>query len=328
LIRKLLYYILLQILAIHVVAQDPQFSQFYANPLYLGPSFAGAVEGSRLAAQYRTQWWDMETPYRTYSLSYDHYFSTFNSGVGLLFLSDVAGAGNLGITQVALNYSYNFQVFNVWHIRPGLSFSYVEQGLHGSLVYIDQVLYRKQGSADGGTSYADPALKNSRDIDAGFSTLVYTKKLWLGGTIDHLLTPDVGLYSTEESIPIKVTAYGGYEFHRRGKLLRPSDETMTFAFLYRQQQNISQLDIGVYWHHYPIVLGLWYRGIPIVNSERGDAVIFMAGIKTRNLNIGYSYDLTISDLLPHTKGSHEISLTYKFLLPERTKKGSVPCPEF
>ena len=327
-IRRLSYFIILQLLAIRVIAQDPQFSQFYANPLYLGPSFAGAVEGSRLAAQYRTQWWNLETPYRTYSLSYDHYFSTFNSGVGFLFLKDVAGSGDLGLTRLTLNYSYNFQVFNVWHIRPGISFSYIEEGVdYGKLKFIDDVLSSSQGDGPTGSTVPDP-IKNNSDIDAGASALIYTKKLWIGSTVDHLLTPDVGLYSVNEPIPIKVSLYGGYEFHRRGKLLRPSDETMTFAFLYKQQQDIRQLDLGVYWHHYPIVLGVWYRGIPIVNSQIGDAVIFMAGIKTRNLNIGYSYDLTISSLLPETKGSHEISLTYKFLLPERTKKGSVPCPEF
>ncbi|MBN1157966.1 MAG: type IX secretion system membrane protein PorP/SprF, partial [Bacteroidales bacterium] len=29
------------------LAQDPQFSQFYSNPLYLAPSFAGAAASSR-----------------------------------------------------------------------------------------------------------------------------------------------------------------------------------------------------------------------------------------------------------------------------------------
>jgi type IX secretion system PorP/SprF family membrane protein len=325
--RKLTYYFIIQLLTINVLAQDPQFSQFYANPLYLGPSFAGAVEGSRIAGQYRNQWWDMKVPFNTYSFSYDHYFTTFNSGVGILFLNDVAGSGNLGLTQIGLHYSYNFKVFNVWHIRPGLSFSYIQQGLNGTLHYIDEIKYIQQGGPNGGTS-AGTALHDAKDIDAGVSALVYTIKFWIGSTVDHLLTPNVSLYAAEAKIPVKVSIYGGYEFRRRGKLLKPSDETMTFTFLYKQQQSVRQLDLGVYWHNYPIILGLWYRGIPVLNSQRGDALIFLAGIKTRSINIGYSYDFTISNMLPATKGSHEISFTYKFLLPERRKKGSVPCPEF
>jgi len=36
--------------------QDPQFTQFYANPLYLAPSFAGATQQDRITAVYRNQW--------------------------------------------------------------------------------------------------------------------------------------------------------------------------------------------------------------------------------------------------------------------------------
>jgi hypothetical protein len=95
---------------------------------------------------------------------------------------------------------------------------------------------------------------------------------------------------------------------------------MTFAFNYKKQADIQQLDLGVYWYNYPLVLGLWYRGIPYVNSQRGDAMVFLVGIKTRQFNVGYSYDFTISNLLGAVRGSHEISLTYKFLLPKRTTK--------
>lgn len=304
------------------ICQDPQFSQFYSNPLYLGPSFAGAVEGSRIAMVIRDQWTEAPTAFRVYSLSYDHYFSTFNSGVGVLAYKDVAGTSQLGSINIGLQYSYNFKVFNVWHIRPGLSFYYVEHGFYGSLLYMDELV-----SNDGGTLVHDPK-GHSRDIDAGTSALVYTNKFWMGSTVDHLLTPSIRLYDLESNIPIKFSIYGGYEFRRKGKLLKPSDETMTFAFMYKQQGRIQQLDLGVYWHNYPLVLGLWYRGIPMVNSHRGDAMVLLAGIKTRQLNIGYSYDFTISNLLGAVRGSHEISLTFKFLLPKRKKKGSVPCPEF
>ncbi len=321
--RGLYFFILFIFVSIAGICQDPQFSQFYSNPLYLGPSFAGAVEGSRVAMVVRDQWTEAPKTFRVYSISYDHYFSTFNSGVGILAYKDVAGTSQLGSVNISLQYSYNFKVYNVWHIRPGLSFSYVEHGFYGSLLYMDEIV----SDGSGGTLVHDPK-GPSRDIDAGTSVLVYTKKFWMGSTVDHLLTPSIRLYDLESDIPIKFSIYGGYEFSRKGKLLKPSDETMTFAYMYKQQASIRQLDLGVYWHNYPIVLGLWYRGIPLVNSHRGDALVFLAGIKTRQLNIGYSYDFTISNLLGAVRGSHEVTLTFKFLLPKRTKKGSVPCPEF
>ena len=39
-----------------VFAQDPQFSQFYAAPLYLNPAFAGSSELARVGINYRNQW--------------------------------------------------------------------------------------------------------------------------------------------------------------------------------------------------------------------------------------------------------------------------------
>ena len=37
-------------------AQDPAFSQFYANPLYLNPAFAGTNDCPRVNLNYRDQW--------------------------------------------------------------------------------------------------------------------------------------------------------------------------------------------------------------------------------------------------------------------------------
>lgn len=321
--KFIIYIVFVLITGLDCFSQDPIFSQFYANPLYLGPSFAGAIDGSRISGQYRRQWLGFGPRFETYSLSYDHYFSTFRSGIGVNILSDIAGSSQIGTLQAGIHYSYDIKVFNIWHIRPGISFSYLQYGIYGDILYIDAILH-----PSGTTSAPRKALDVTRDIDAGSSMLIYTSGFWIGATVDHLLEPNVTLYATDAEVPMKTSVYGGIDYRRKGKLLKPSDDMMTFAFIYKQQKNIRQLDIGSYWYSYPINLGIWYRGIPTVSSHRGEAVVFMAGLKTTSFNIGYSYDFTISNLLPHTRGSHEITFSYKFMLKSRTKKGGVPCPEF
>lgn len=309
--------------------QDPQFTQFYANQLYLSPSFAGATGHSRITAFYRNQWMSASvSPFSTYSIAFDHYFANFNSGVGLFVLRDLAGSGHLGTLDIGALYSYNFQIFPGWYVRPGLHFKYSQRSLvFENLTFIDQVLSDNNGTGGGGTTFAEPNQKG-KDIDFASSLLLFNKRFWIGGTIDHLLKPNLSLYGDTAIIPIKYTVFGGYEIIRQSRLLNPIDETVSIAAMYRQQAQFRQLDLGLYWFKAPLAFGFWYRGIPIY-SERGDALAFLIGYRTPHFHIGYSYDFTISRLIGSVWGAHEISLTYKFKIPAKKKRlTSVPCPEF
>ena len=50
------YIVLLVLICEGVYAQDPQFSQYYASPIYHNPAFAGGAHAPRLIANYRNQW--------------------------------------------------------------------------------------------------------------------------------------------------------------------------------------------------------------------------------------------------------------------------------
>ena len=52
-------------------AQEPQYSQFYAAPLYLNPAFTGNTEGTRFAAIYRNQWPAVSGTFQSVSASLD-----------------------------------------------------------------------------------------------------------------------------------------------------------------------------------------------------------------------------------------------------------------
>ena len=204
---------------------------------------------------------------------------------------------------------------------PGLHFSYREHGLAwDKLDFIDEVMY----SGGGGTVQPE-SLPKTRDVDLALSTLVYAKRFWAGVTVDHLLTPNVSLYAEKTLVPVKVAVFGGVELVRKSRLLKPVEETMTLAYLFKKQGPYNQLDLGVYWHKNPLVLGLWYRGIPPFNSQRGDALIILIGYKTQNFNIGYSYDVTISNLIGQALGSHEVSMSVKFATspPHQKRRGSL-----
>jgi len=303
--------------------QDPHFTQFYANKLYLAPSFAGATHQDRVSMIYRNQWPSIPGTFVTYGLSYDHFFDNFNSGVGILLLRDLAGSGRLSTTNFGIQYSYDFEIVRGWHMRPGIHFFYTQTG-------IDFQLLEWNSGRNYPESPLPEPLESTGDVDFSTSLLTYSERHWFGFTVDHLLKPKNSLYGTSQYIPLKVAVFGGTQLIRRGRLLNPIDETLSITFLYKNHYQVNQFDLGVYWYKDPLVLGLFYRGIPFINNEiRGDAVALLTGYKIENFSVGYSYDFTISKLLNTTGGSHEISLNYEFSTTRtRKKRRMIPCPEF
>src|SRR6187549_4036717 len=81
-----------------VTAQDPQFSQFYAAPLYLNPAFAGATQQGRVGMNYRNQWPSIDANFTTISAFADFYIEDKNSGVGAILTGD--NVGLLGIQSI------------------------------------------------------------------------------------------------------------------------------------------------------------------------------------------------------------------------------------
>ncbi|MDA3778987.1 MAG: type IX secretion system membrane protein PorP/SprF [Bacteroidales bacterium] len=312
-------------------AQESQFSQFYSSPLYLAPSFAGATDGDRISANYRNQWPSIGNSFVTYAFSYDRYFPHLKSGLGVLFFREQAGSGSLATTNFGFQYSYNIKINEKWQIRPGLHFLYTQRSLDfNSLEFGDELWRRLYGNSDNGTIEV-PTLTKKSDIDASASALAYNDSYWFGFTMDHILKPNRSLIGDNSNVPFKYTVFGGAKIPILREYNRASGQSISPAYLFKYQDGRSQLDIGCYWYEIPFVLGVWYRGVPVFKENASnDAIAFLVGYKLPNLNIGYSYDFTISKLVGYTGGAHEISFIFLFNqgVTEREKRKSLPCPYF
>ena len=321
----ILFLILLYTLTRTGYAQDSQFTQFYASPLYLAPSFAGSTDGDRIAANYRNQWPSITKSFQTYALSYDHYYPHLKSGVGLLLFREQAGASNLSTTNIGIAYSYKFRFRSGWRISPGLTFFYTQRNIK-----FDELLFEDEIEI-GTPTLEQKILEKKADIDASFSVLTYNKYLWLGFTWDRILMPNRSLTGDVMEDPFKFSIYGGTKFTIFDKYNWASGQSLSPSFLFKMQDTYSQLDLGLYWYQMPLVIGIWYRGIPVFKElTSNDALSFLLGFKVDQFSIGYSYDLTISKLVGFTGGTHEISINYLFNqgVTKREKRRSIPCPSF
>ena len=138
--RNLVLFIIIAICATQALSQKIQFSQYYAAPLVLSPSYTGMIEGSRIILNYRDQWPNVPGTFTTYAFSYDQYFSRLKSGIGLSVVRDEAGSGNLNLTDIGLLYSYDITVTRFLHVRPGLKFKYGQRGIDiAKLIFGDQL---------------------------------------------------------------------------------------------------------------------------------------------------------------------------------------------
>lgn len=318
-------------------AQDAQFSQFFAAPLYLNPAFTGVTKEHRFVANYRNQWRNIANGYVTYAFSYDYNMKSARSGFGLIASADKAGSAGMGTTNIGFLYSYKLQLSDGWMMSSGIQFSYGTRGINRSkLVLLDQLTY---GDANGPTN--DPivySVGNTNYFDFSSGLLLYSRSLWFGVSAHHLNKPNLSLISDESRLPVKTSVHGGARIRLyNGPFRRDIVPSIAPSFIYKKQGNIKQLDMGVNFDYSPVMVGFWYRGIPVMKNEfnnqvNQDALTFLLGLKYNQFEIGYSYDMTISGLGPSSGGSHEISLAYRIAHPGKRKPKKrdkyIPCPTF
>lgn len=317
-------------------AQDMQYAQFYAAPLYLNPAFAGANSCSRLATNYRQQWPGIAGKFSSFILSYDHQFPKKNSALGLLITKDQAGSGKLGSTSGSLIYAYQLNLTHKWSVNAGFQGTFTNRSINFyDLYFVDQLL---TGSA---TTVETPIAQKVNYFDVSSGLVLYSNRFWAGFSAHHLNSPNQGIVSEKSQLPIKYSVHAGYQLPAGSstEAKRNIEKTsITPTVNYKHQGKFDQLDLGIYYNYQPIVFGIWYRGLPLKKNEKNtvnnDAIVLLVGISYNRFNFGYSYDVTISRLsISSTKGSHEISLSYQFcdlksLKGKRKVSKFVPCPKF
>lgn len=321
-------------------AQDPQFSQFYAAPLYLNPGFAGSTQEARVGANYRNQWPSIDASFVTFSAYFDYFLEDFNSGVGIIINSDKEGLAGLRSNSIGLQYNYQLRLTEKLTFRPGVEIAYVLRNVDFMrLTFGDQ--YNPDNIA--APLPTDETFNSDLNVsypDISFGGVLYSDAFWVGFSAHHLTTPNQSFTNEVSGLPIKYSAHAGYKFRLKpaiGKGYNPvvRQRSLTPNILYKAQGDFDQLDIGLYYTHEPIVFGLWYRGLPFKPLEgfsNNESAIILVGLTTNGLNIGYSFDYTISKLGIESGGAHELSLSYEFSLrdPRKPPKNIrlIPCPKF
>ena len=320
-----------------IKAQDPEFSQFYAAPLYLNPAFAGSARCPRIGLNYRNQWPALSKTFITYAAAYDQHVDGISGGLGLLVMNDKAGEGTINTTSISGMYAYQLNVSRDFSIRMGLQATWMQKRLDWDKLYFgDQIDPRYGFVYNTQEGRPEDLSKSYPDFSAGI--LAYSSKVYGGVAVNHITEPDEAfILEGSSKLPMKITAHLGAMLPvgdtRVYKYAASRDEGTYVSpnILYQQQASFNQLNLGVYVLKSPLIGGLWYRANfgkdQFISSE---SFIALVGVQKGLFKFGYSYDVTISKLTSNaTAGSHEISFGVQFeCRPKKKRFRTISCPSF
>jgi type IX secretion system PorP/SprF family membrane protein len=301
-------------------AQDPTFTQFYANPLYLNPALAGSHGCSRFASNYRNEWPKLTGNYTTYSASWDSYFKNISGGIGILATHDQQGQGTINTSMLGLIYSYHLQLGRKWKLQFGARASWYQKYLDWDKLTFGDMIDPRRGFI---YSTGDVPRGGSRGFfDASAGLVLFNKYFFAGAAVHHLNRPNESMIVGESKMPMRITGHMGAEI-KLGRQSKYSNGTSIMPnVIYQYQNGFMELSVGTYVKYGPLNIGVWYRN--------RDAFILTAGINTGKFKLGYSYDVTVSKLNNGVSGgSHEISLGINLNCKQRpTTFKLVSCPSF
>jgi type IX secretion system PorP/SprF family membrane protein len=342
--RKIAFlFILLVLVVSNIFGQDAHYSQFYANPLYLNPAFAGSNNCPRFSINFRDQWPAIPRNYINFSGSYDQHINAIHGGIRALITADFEGKRVIQTYNASLIYNFRIKVTHKFNLQFALQGGYLTSKLNWEeLQLASNILYPDIfPNIDGIVSIND--YKKKSQFDAAFGFVGYTSYLYFGLAVHHLMPIQknfilsAGNKFTNEWVP-KWTAHIGGKITISQKLrteVRNGDIFLYPNLVVISQRSVNYMHEGFYFSFYPLTIGAWLRHT--ANFKEFDAFIISCGIEYKLLRIGYSYDFSLSKL-EGTGGAHEVSL--QFTIPcknsdgvsskpkKKTNYPPVECPKF
>ena len=285
--RNLIKILVLVLIATSASAQQLPFtSQYMFNDYLINPAVGGSTNYTPFALSTRMQWVGLEdAPRTTFFSGHTKIGETIGFG-GYVFRDQ---AGPVSEQGVQLSYSYHLKFGEDQNLSFGLGAMLFNYSINTASLRFDEP-----------DDYSLSQLKqNAVSPDASFGVLYYTPKYKIGFSAPQIFQNNLydNIGTGEENTLVR-----HYFVHGEYNIDVNDDFRLAPGMLTKMVSGAPiQFDInlkGVYQEKY--WLGVSYR-----NQE---SIVALAGLQWNQLQFGYSYDMTMTDIKDYSNGTHELYL--------------------
>jgi len=317
-------------------AQDVHFSQYYFSPLSLNPANTGNYKGDyRIFGNYRSQWRELDKAYSTFSAGGDVnlYPKNINVSPGLIFLRD-RSANYLSVTKILPSAAIHIKLagFKLHAgIQPGIVIKAIDFYKHS---FPNQLNW--------GTGEFDNTLPNDEptagqrftyfDLNIGFAASRRIGKFEpeIGYASFHLNRPRESFFDNKDNhLPVRNAYNAGISYSVTPVIILKVHSL--YGHTTKASDWVSGLNVeyvlsrNAFFANSVFAGFMWRDGF----KRNFDAGIVTLGFNYSHYTVGFSYDITLSELKTsvNSRGAFEIAFIYRAKSTRLTKK-IIPCERY
>lgn len=283
---------------------------------------------------FRSQWKAIAIPFITTSIAYDQQFWLYNEKLsgGIILIHDRSGDARLQMNKLFISGAYHKSIkTHTLHIG-------IQTGLVFKSFSMEELTFPDQWDMSSGYFNGDLAHNETIGEQLSYPDLnfggIWSKKfrkgeIYIGASLFHWNKPKESFYGNDNKLPSRKVMHAG------GKIELGKKFFLTPSALFMNHSKATDMLIGSNIGYYvpennnkivAVYAGAFLRdGV----KRNTDAYVIVAGMIFKNMDVGLSYDVNISDLNVATdsRGGFEISLIYTGISTSPDKI-TIPCDRF
>jgi type IX secretion system PorP/SprF family membrane protein len=315
-------FVLIAIVAVTpLLGQDVHSTQFYNTPYLVNSGLTGQFDGQQRYALYqRSQWRSISVPYRSFALSADWRNLSIAQWVpkipkvhsGVTFINDRAGDSRFRTTGIMGSLSVPFQL-GAWNMTPAMTLGLLNMSIDHSDLYFDQNWTGQifDPNANNGESNMDDGYTRLQwNTGVAFSRTAGTTSYLFGLGLFNLQQPRQNFLSGDD-----IRLQRRWVMHGQVKLEIAPQWYAEPMLLWMIQGPYQSINPGARVHYdlqTPGIPSVAYAGFTGRAKDAGNIII---GMRYDTWDVGLSYDINTSDLVPASNRRGGLELTLIYIIP-------------